>query len=86
MDQAMGDLQGQLEQTRRMWEEERMARQRLEAELAALRGEAPRVGSPTEGQNGAKRGREEASGPGSKPVEKEEQESGDERVKRQRTD
>lgn len=37
MDQAMGDLQTQLEEVKRMWEEERMARQRAENELEALR-------------------------------------------------
>ncbi|KAI0363231.1 hypothetical protein BV20DRAFT_975908 [Pilatotrama ljubarskyi] len=40
MDQAMGDLQAQLEEMRRMWEEERVARQRAEAELELLRGHA----------------------------------------------
>ena len=38
MDQAMGDLQAQLEEMRRLWEEERLARQRLESELEVLRG------------------------------------------------
>ncbi|KAF5383869.1 hypothetical protein D9757_007433 [Collybiopsis confluens] len=38
MDQAMGDLQAQLEEMRRLWEEERGARQRTESELEALRG------------------------------------------------
>ncbi|OBZ74673.1 Transcriptional regulator CBF1 [Grifola frondosa] len=38
MDQAMGDLQAQLEEMRRMWEEERMARQRADSELEVLRG------------------------------------------------
>jgi len=37
MDQAMGDLQTQLEEMRRMWEEEREARSRMETELEALR-------------------------------------------------
>jgi len=37
MDQAMGDLQAQLEEMRRAWEEERLGRQRLESELDALR-------------------------------------------------
>ncbi|KAH9931632.1 uncharacterized protein BXZ73DRAFT_77656 [Epithele typhae] len=37
MDQAMGDLQTQLEEMRRMWEEERNLRTRLEAELELLR-------------------------------------------------
>lgn len=38
MDQAMGDLQAQLEEMRRLWEEERIARQRAESELDVLRG------------------------------------------------
>lgn len=37
MDQAMGDLQAQLEEVKRMWEEERMARNRLEAELEVFK-------------------------------------------------
>lgn len=40
MDQAMGDLQAQLEDMRKMWEEERANRQRIEAEIEALRGGA----------------------------------------------
>ena len=52
MDQAMGDLQAQLEEMRRMWDEERVARQRAEAELELLRGHgagsgAAGAGSPT---------------------------------------
>ncbi len=38
MDQAMGDLQAQLEEMRRLWDDERMARQRAESELEVLRG------------------------------------------------
>ncbi|KAH7882787.1 hypothetical protein F5I97DRAFT_1908484 [Phlebopus sp. FC_14] len=38
MDQAMGDLQAQLEEMRRLWEEERIARQRAESELEVLGG------------------------------------------------
>ncbi|KAJ3836379.1 hypothetical protein EV361DRAFT_918207 [Lentinula raphanica] len=38
MDQAMGDLQAQLEDMRRGWEEERVQRQRAESELEVLRG------------------------------------------------
>jgi hypothetical protein len=38
MDQAMGDLQAQLEEMRRHWEEERTARLRAENELEVLRG------------------------------------------------
>jgi hypothetical protein len=38
MDQAMGDLQAQLEEVKRLWEEERIARQRAESELEVLRG------------------------------------------------
>lgn len=37
MDQAMGDLQAQLDEVRRLWEEERAARQRVEAELEAFK-------------------------------------------------
>jgi len=37
MDQAMGDLQAQLEEIKRMWEEERRGRERAETELAVLR-------------------------------------------------
>ncbi|EKM76629.1 hypothetical protein AGABI1DRAFT_115716 [Agaricus bisporus var. burnettii JB137-S8] len=40
MDQAMGDLQNQLEEVKRMWEEERNARQRLEMEVESLRNSA----------------------------------------------
>ncbi|TFY61661.1 hypothetical protein EVG20_g6973 [Dentipellis fragilis] len=45
MDQAMGDLQAQLEEMRRMWDEERTARQRLESELEVLRGIQTRGGA-----------------------------------------
>lgn len=45
MDQAMGDLQAQLEEMRRLWEEERAARQRAENELELLRG-VPQNGVP----------------------------------------
>jgi len=38
MDQAMGDLQAQLEEMRRLWEEERAARTRADSELDVLRG------------------------------------------------
>lgn len=38
MDQAMGDLQAQLEEMRRVWEEERIARERIQSELEVLRG------------------------------------------------
>lgn len=37
MDQAMGDLQTQLEEIKRFYEEERNIRQRLENEVQALR-------------------------------------------------
>lgn len=46
MDQAMGDLQAQLEEMRRLWEEERAARQRAENELEVLRG-VPQHGVPS---------------------------------------
>ncbi|THH04247.1 hypothetical protein EW145_g5663 [Phellinidium pouzarii] len=41
MDQAMGDLQAQLEEVRRMWEDETKRREKAEAEIAALKGEPP---------------------------------------------
>lgn len=69
MDQAMGDLQAQLEEMRRLWEEERMARQRAEAELDVLRGlqnhvtvtmpEVTRNGSPGSGKRLREDGGEE---------------------------
>jgi peptidoglycan hydrolase CwlO-like protein len=37
MDQAIGDLQGQVEEMRKRWEEERAKSERLERELEALR-------------------------------------------------
>ncbi|KAJ7573998.1 hypothetical protein C8J56DRAFT_1173126 [Mycena floridula] len=49
MDQAMGDLQAQLEEVRRMWEEERQNRQRAENELENLKNQ----------KNGPKRGSED---------------------------
>ncbi|KAJ7888086.1 hypothetical protein B0H14DRAFT_2337365, partial [Mycena olivaceomarginata] len=49
MDQAMGDLQVQLDEIRRMWEEERAGRQRAEQELEAVRAE---MGAGGEGEGG----------------------------------
>jgi len=37
MDQAMGDLQAQLDEMRRAWEDERLARQRLDSELEVFK-------------------------------------------------
>jgi len=51
MDQAMGDLQAQLEEMRRLWEEERGARQRAETELEALRGVKAGTKRPNEDDN-----------------------------------
>ncbi|THV03480.1 hypothetical protein K435DRAFT_651112 [Dendrothele bispora CBS 962.96] len=48
MDQAMGDLQAQLEETRRAWEEERQGREKAEREVVELR--------KTTGPNGAGNG------------------------------
>lgn len=51
MDQAMGDLQTQLEEMKKMWEGEREARARAEAELDALRSAMAAVASTaTSGQ------------------------------------
>ena len=55
MDQAMGDLQAQLEEIKRLWEEERMARGRLESEIEALRN-----------MNGVSAGKDEAASSGTK--------------------
>ncbi len=52
MDQAMGDLQAQLEEMRRMWDEERVARQRAEAELELLRGHGAGAGAGGGGSGG----------------------------------
>lgn len=51
MDQAMGDLQAQLEEMRRLWEEERGARQRAETELEGLRGAKAGTKRPNEEDN-----------------------------------
>jgi len=51
MDQAMGDLQVQLDEIRRMWEEERMQRQRTEQELEALRGSTAATSSAEKRNN-----------------------------------
>ena len=53
MDQAMGDLQAQLEEMRRMWDEERVARQRAEAELELLRGHKAGAGAGSAPTTGA---------------------------------
>ena len=40
MDQAMGDLQSQLEEVKRLWDEERTKRETLEKELELLKGQS----------------------------------------------
>jgi bHLH factor len=95
MDQAMGDLQNQLEEVKRMWEEERNARQRLELELETTRkGSAasqpapqhqvaqPPGGTTGEAISGAKRKSEEVPEQTSGAGENE----GDRDGKRQRTE
>jgi hypothetical protein len=90
MDQAMGDLQAQLEEVKRLWEEERMNRSRLEAELNVLRGmnNMPPVG----GQNGGKEEGSSAAGTKRRSVDAEGADpagsaAGEDRDgKRQRTD
>ena len=47
MDQAMGDLQAQLEEVKRRWEEEAMLRSRAEAELEALKNMNGISGNPS---------------------------------------
>lgn len=57
MDQAMGDLQNQLEEVRKMWEEERSTRQRVESELETVRG-----GNGAAKSSGVKRSSDEVDG------------------------
>src|SRR5882757_7805474 len=76
MDQAMGDLQTQLEEMRRLWEEERDVRQRVEGELVALRG----------GNAGATRPRENSAGEEEAHSEGQDEESESRGGKRKRTD
>ncbi|KAF9468268.1 hypothetical protein BDZ94DRAFT_1209236 [Collybia nuda] len=61
MDQAMGDLQTQLEEVKRMWDEERMARQRAENELEVLRG--VHHAASANGKTGEKRDGDAAESP-----------------------
>lgn len=58
MDQAMGDLQAQLEEVRNMYTDERNGRQRAEAELEALKNGGPAA----EKTNGTKRPSEDGEG------------------------
>ena len=51
MDQAMGDLQAQLEEVRRAWEEERVRRGAVEERVRELEGLVPGAGA--EGNTGA---------------------------------
>lgn len=54
MDQAMGDLQGQLEEMRRLWEEERALRQKLESAAGNVRPRSPEGGR--DGEDGLTEG------------------------------
>lgn len=97
MDQAMGDLQAQLEEMRNLWNEERVARQRAESELDVLRGghgrtssgSPPGGGKPTEGaqdqgKESSKREREEE--PKDASAASGEEKGEEERAKRQRVE
>ncbi|KAG6897171.1 hypothetical protein C0993_007730 [Termitomyces sp. T159_Od127] len=53
MDQAMGDLQTQLEEMKKMWEGEREARARAEAEVDAIRGAMAAVATSSAMQQSA---------------------------------
>jgi transcriptional regulator CBF1 len=74
MDQAMGDLQTQLEEIKRFYEEERNIRQRLENELQALRsgmhhvpmnvGQNPVQGQSMNGKDGESLKRDAGEGDG----------------------
>jgi hypothetical protein len=94
MDQAMGDLQAQLEEMRRLWEEERAARTRAESELDVLRGlktspatDAPAIGTtaPAAVPEKVTEGSAAASGSDGETTQGGEEESG-RPGKRQRTD
>jgi len=63
MDQAMGDLQAQLEEVKRMWEEERMARARVEAEVDILKATSG-VGPKDEASTSKKRNADGQDGTG----------------------
>jgi transcriptional regulator CBF1 len=52
MDQAMGDLQTQLEELKKAWEQENHQKQRLEMELQALKGQQAAGGIPAPAANG----------------------------------
>ena len=78
MDQAMGDLQAQLEEVKRMWEEERMVRARVEAELEGLKKATSGVTSKDEASANKKRS---ADGQDTTGVEESERDG-----KRQRVD
>ncbi|KAG2005661.1 hypothetical protein CC2G_002048 [Coprinopsis cinerea AmutBmut pab1-1] len=86
MDQAMGDLQAQLEEVKRLWDEERTARQRLEAELELLRGRQSAAPKDEATAAGTKRRSEEEGGEApaasAAPAENAEERDG----KRQRTE
>ncbi|KAI1787369.1 hypothetical protein LXA43DRAFT_1098299 [Ganoderma leucocontextum] len=100
MDQAMGDLQAQLEEMRRMWDEERVSRQRAEAELELLRGHGAGAGGNAAASGGstaanANAGASEATpnsaGNGKRDREEEgdnteEKQAGEERSKRPRVE
>ncbi|KAL0576688.1 basic helix-loop-helix protein [Marasmius crinis-equi] len=60
MDQAMGDLQAQLEEVRNMWTEERNQRQKIELELETLKNGGTLPPGAAEKVNGAKRPSEDA--------------------------
>ncbi|PFH50389.1 hypothetical protein AMATHDRAFT_61224 [Amanita thiersii Skay4041] len=62
MDQAMGDLQAQLEEMKRLWDEERAARQRAESELDLLRRIHGLSGAAT-GTNAGTPNQSQVSGP-----------------------
>lgn len=51
MDQAMGDLQAQLEDVKRLWEEERRVRESLEVRVGELEGN-PNATAGSLGRNG----------------------------------
>jgi len=65
MDQAMGDLQSQLEDVKNMYQREKQARERAEAELQILKGVQERLGAAGTAaltEDGRRRQREDEDG------------------------
>ena len=80
----MSDAQAQLEEVKRLWEEERIARQRLQSEFDVLRGRA-NGGQTFDARSRSPEGGKRRNGEGEEGGE-EGQDDGDRTGKRQRRD